>query len=84
MTLPEPDDPNEVIKFIEGSKSDNEFYSCAFYDAICEKYNEPLDDVLHDTEESFPLDKNNGNATINIYTDDGELLYDNINGKYYE
>ena len=86
MILPEPTNPDEVdniIELIEANNFINGFHSNDFYDDVSEKYHEPINETLYDSEEPFPLEENNGCPTVELCDDDDRIIYDNINGKLY-
>ena len=84
MKILDPIDKDVLVTLIEENNQGSYFHSNRLYDELDEHFSEPYDEAIDETEEPFPLNMNNGSPTVELYTDEDELLYDNINGKFYD
>ena len=65
---------NEVLKFL------NKNPSCTSDDFYNEFGNHGIDwEVMDETTEDIPLEKNNGHSTIEVYNEDGDIIFENGN-----
>ena len=78
VELPEDLSEKEAIDILKRDNSVNGFFDDEFYERY--KYILEYNDIP-ETEEDMTIEENNDQATLELRNDDGDVIWDNLNGK---